>query len=104
MARWSDDGRCVGWLCGVLIGNRWRKPCQAIGRLDDDDAIRRHSPTWKHNYDADPSSTKNLSRAKGAISGLLQRLRSSMGLGGATKLGNDDILQSLYRVVGAICM
>uniref|UniRef100_A0A0D3HUN7 Uncharacterized protein n=1 Tax=Oryza barthii TaxID=65489 RepID=A0A0D3HUN7_9ORYZ len=55
MAWWSGDGRCAGWLCGVLMGNRWRKPCQAMGRHDDGDAIWRRSPPWRRCPGIDPS-------------------------------------------------
>uniref|UniRef100_A0A0E0MA04 Uncharacterized protein n=1 Tax=Oryza punctata TaxID=4537 RepID=A0A0E0MA04_ORYPU len=30
MVWWSSDGSCAGWLCGALIGNRSRKPCQVM--------------------------------------------------------------------------
>uniref|UniRef100_A0A0E0NRT6 Uncharacterized protein n=1 Tax=Oryza rufipogon TaxID=4529 RepID=A0A0E0NRT6_ORYRU len=55
MAWWSGDGRCAGWLCGVLMGNRWRKPCQAMGWHDDSDAIWRRSPHWRRRPGIDPS-------------------------------------------------
>uniref|UniRef100_I1P918 Uncharacterized protein n=1 Tax=Oryza glaberrima TaxID=4538 RepID=I1P918_ORYGL len=55
MAWWSGDGRCARWLCGVLMGNRWRKPCQAMGWHDDGDAIWRHSPPWRRRPGVDPS-------------------------------------------------
>uniref|UniRef100_A0A0E0BTF4 F-box domain-containing protein n=1 Tax=Oryza glumipatula TaxID=40148 RepID=A0A0E0BTF4_9ORYZ len=55
MAWWSGDGRYAGWLCGVLMGNRWRKPCQAMGRHDDGDAIWRRSPPWRRRPGVDPS-------------------------------------------------
>uniref|UniRef100_A0A0E0GM93 Uncharacterized protein n=1 Tax=Oryza nivara TaxID=4536 RepID=A0A0E0GM93_ORYNI len=55
MAWWSGDGRCAGWLCGVLMGNHWRKPYQAMGRHDDGDAIWRRSPPWRCRPGVDPS-------------------------------------------------
>uniref|UniRef100_A0A0E0K2Y1 Uncharacterized protein n=1 Tax=Oryza punctata TaxID=4537 RepID=A0A0E0K2Y1_ORYPU len=55
MAWWSRNDHCAGWLCGVLIGNRWRKPFQALGRLDDGDDIRCCSPPWRRCYGSNPS-------------------------------------------------
>lgn len=42
-----QDG-CVDW-------NRWRKPCQAMGRHDDDGGIRRRSPSWRRRFGVDLS-------------------------------------------------
>uniref|UniRef100_A0A0E0HX86 DUF834 domain-containing protein n=1 Tax=Oryza nivara TaxID=4536 RepID=A0A0E0HX86_ORYNI len=53
--------RMVVW---VWMGNRWRKPRRAVGRLDNGGVLWHRSPPWRRCYGVDPSPSLIVLRVK----------------------------------------
>uniref|UniRef100_A0A0D9Z456 Uncharacterized protein n=1 Tax=Oryza glumipatula TaxID=40148 RepID=A0A0D9Z456_9ORYZ len=105
MAWWSGDGRCVGWL--PWAGMTTATPFGAVPLLGDVVlALTPHNTKNPLRAMVALVDSCNVPEALQVFITLIWLLWGRVGaaLLGATKLGNDDTLQSLYRIVDASCV